>query len=1061
MKLGVAITVVLATGCLNAEAVVCEDGVVCAPGQVCAPEGGGCGLPEQIDDCVGKDDGDPCTFLGATGRCSDGVCIGILCGNGEVDAGEACDDGNTLDGDGCSGTCVKRELCGDGVIDATEGCDNGLDNADTVESTCRTDCSLPHCGDGVVVTSAGEACEPGVDFVDVDCTDYGFYDAAGLGCGSLCQPDISGCARECGDDVIDDEEICDGAPPPGACLDYGFDAGPLGCVACAPGFGDCHFVGWKQFFGEPGGVTAIYGWPDDVFAISTGVIRRFDGHAWTTHATLPTSVYPGNTAKLWGSSPDDLYAAGPDFVVHVTPAGVETLFTGGTFSVSGTAADDVWVVGHDDKTVRHFDGVSWSTLGPLETPGVDVWAAAPDDVFVAVSSGVFHWDGADWTLAELRGYAPRRIWGSGPDDIYVGGLAGSLLHFDGTSWRPVPLGIDVDVLAIAGTGPDDVYVTGAFGTILHHDGVGWEMWRDTSDYGMASVWPVSTTDVIASDDLGIYEYRGAAWTPMSLRAAGATLNSVAAAGPTEMFAVGKNGTILSHDGRAWTLDDPITGFTLNEAWASGPDDRFAVGNSGTILHDDGTGWTVMTSGTYADLFDVWGSGPTDVYASGASPAGLLHYDGTSWSPVADISPDPIQDVWGLDEDNVYAVGGGNVYHYDGTTWTVTMISAGNLYAVVGRHEGDVYVSGNNGVYQWNGSIWQAHSSGTQEVVNMSVADTLIWGVGANGAVYFEGGGGWVPQPDAKIIGRGVLATTERVVFVGDDMTVLHFSNSIGYEREVPYVAAVDPLFGQALFDLWSGDGYVYATQMYSPSQALARHDGRIWSSVRTPEFGSGFAADRIWGASADDLFVLGHAAPWIQRFDGTAFTPQTITGVTNLTDLWGAAADDVFAVGDSVIVHFDGTTWTTTVATDVLRGVWGSGGDDVFAVGDAGTILHFDGTSWTPHTSGTTSPLVDVWGTGPTDVFAAGGDVVLHYDGTAWSPLDPGTSAQFHRITGTGPGDVLFTYDLGVLRYDGARFSPVRLPSTDGYRAAFADGDSIYFAGVNRGVDRLLRTEAW
>jgi len=28
-----------------------------------------------------------------------------VCGNGTLDAGEQCDDGNTADGDGCSATC--------------------------------------------------------------------------------------------------------------------------------------------------------------------------------------------------------------------------------------------------------------------------------------------------------------------------------------------------------------------------------------------------------------------------------------------------------------------------------------------------------------------------------------------------------------------------------------------------------------------------------------------------------------------------------------------------------------------------------------------------------------------------------------------------------------------------------------------------------------------------------------------------------------------------------------------------------------------------------------------
>ncbi|MEL7370585.1 MAG: CARDB domain-containing protein, partial [Myxococcota bacterium] len=50
----------------------------------------------------------------------------VFCGNGVVDAGEACDDGNFVSGDGCTATCVV-EFCGDGIINngGTEICDDG------------------------------------------------------------------------------------------------------------------------------------------------------------------------------------------------------------------------------------------------------------------------------------------------------------------------------------------------------------------------------------------------------------------------------------------------------------------------------------------------------------------------------------------------------------------------------------------------------------------------------------------------------------------------------------------------------------------------------------------------------------------------------------------------------------------------------------------------------------------------------------------------------------------------------------------------------------------------
>jgi cysteine-rich repeat protein len=72
--------------------------------------------------------------------------------SGEV---EQCDDGNTIDGDGCSALCIK-EYCGDGVIQGTEECDDANnDNGDGCSSYCKTE----DCGDLVVQTELGEECD--------------------------------------------------------------------------------------------------------------------------------------------------------------------------------------------------------------------------------------------------------------------------------------------------------------------------------------------------------------------------------------------------------------------------------------------------------------------------------------------------------------------------------------------------------------------------------------------------------------------------------------------------------------------------------------------------------------------------------------------------------------------------------------------------------------------------------------------------------------------------------------------------------------------------------------
>jgi cysteine-rich repeat protein len=61
----------------------------------------------------------------------------IVCGDNIVAGTEQCDDGNTVDGDGCSSTCVLEIVCGNGVLQAGEQCDDAnTANNDGCSMTC-------------------------------------------------------------------------------------------------------------------------------------------------------------------------------------------------------------------------------------------------------------------------------------------------------------------------------------------------------------------------------------------------------------------------------------------------------------------------------------------------------------------------------------------------------------------------------------------------------------------------------------------------------------------------------------------------------------------------------------------------------------------------------------------------------------------------------------------------------------------------------------------------------------------------------------------------------------
>jgi cysteine-rich repeat protein len=249
------------------------------PGWVCAPSGGACSicgdgiLDAALEQC---DDGNFQSDDGCSSSCKaepGAVCFqeGVLCavcGNGYVEATgkdaqgnvtlEQCDDGNLIDGDGCSSTCqhdpafqcplpgVACNDCGNGIVEGIERCDDG-GNVDG--DGCSADCSTigTHyncfaggqpcvvCGNGVL--EAGEACDDGNTAGGDGCS----RDCRTLESGYHCQTTnvgaFVGCAK-CGDGVLELNEVCDDHNAVGG------DGCSADCLSIEAGY-NCMFVGYS------------------------------------------------------------------------------------------------------------------------------------------------------------------------------------------------------------------------------------------------------------------------------------------------------------------------------------------------------------------------------------------------------------------------------------------------------------------------------------------------------------------------------------------------------------------------------------------------------------------------------------------------------------------------------------------------------------------------------------------------------------------------------------------------------------------------------------------------
>jgi fibro-slime domain-containing protein len=164
----------------------------------------------------------------------------IVCGDRRVQGSEACDDGNTIGGDGCAADCSRVEpgftcprasgsggpctavrvpACGDAVLDSGEQCDDGnRTGGDGCSVRCLVEpgysCAAPgvacariaFCGDGAVNLVLGEQCDDR-------------NTVSGDGCSALCQLELNfACPAPgapcvstvvCGDGLLAGAETCD------------------------------------------------------------------------------------------------------------------------------------------------------------------------------------------------------------------------------------------------------------------------------------------------------------------------------------------------------------------------------------------------------------------------------------------------------------------------------------------------------------------------------------------------------------------------------------------------------------------------------------------------------------------------------------------------------------------------------------------------------------------------------------------------------------------------------------------------------------------------------------
>ena len=184
---------------------------------------------------------------------------------------------------------------------------------------------------------------------------------------------------------------------------------------------------------------------------------------------------------------------------------------------------------------------------------------------------------------------------------------------------------------------------------------------------------------------------------------------------SQTWAVGKNGTILRHDGRVWSLEQSGTNVELGAVSGTSDTNVWAAGGR-SVLRFDGKRWQRVGADLPHKLTGIWVGNPERAVVVGKE--GLV----AVCSPKACRAKESgtkseLKGVWGQG-DHAFAVGrNGVAVHGVGDEWTAkTIADTPYLRAVWGSNPTRVFAVGTPGtpLYRYDGKSWKAEAGGTGE-----------------------------------------------------------------------------------------------------------------------------------------------------------------------------------------------------------------------------------------------------------------------------------------------------------------------------------------------------------
>ncbi|HHH42622.1 MAG TPA: hypothetical protein ENK49_00645 [Gammaproteobacteria bacterium] len=335
-------------------------------------------------------------------------------------------------------------------------------------------------------------------------------------------------------------------------------------------------------------------------------------------------------------------------------SGVNATTGRGSFTIT-----NAFIVGTDCRIRVQGTTGSGAVAQAVRTVDADLRLAAGDGWIVGDNGTILRWEGAAWNaVASGTTRTLNGVYCVSATDCWAVGNNSTILHWDGSDWTVLTTGrVALQGVSCAPNNPNFCVAVGTgsfFGFPI----------------GVVARWDGSTWSVVNSGLSTLFRRYLDVSCPDTL------CYLVSSNGRIDRY----NGTSIINDGsRATVSMNGIDCTSATDCWAVGN----RTGNNWNLDFRNGGGWTPLTVGvnnqanqhlnavSCANAGDCWAVGNRD-----GNRYVLGHWNGSAWSQFTlgnGAQRDHLNAVHCLSVNDCWAAGdyrnGGNVLHFDGSTWS--------------------------------------------------------------------------------------------------------------------------------------------------------------------------------------------------------------------------------------------------------------------------------------------------------------------------------------------------------------------------------------------------------